>query len=67
MIELSVDEDDVKFVMQHAQRGSDDSGVIARSEMQQAISLWRYLQHERKLLRYIHKTRAVRLPFPELR
>jgi Ca2+-binding EF-hand superfamily protein len=47
---VSVDEDDVKFVMQHAQRGSDDSGIIARSEMQQAISLWRYLQHERKFI-----------------
>jgi Ca2+-binding EF-hand superfamily protein len=43
-------EDDVSFVMQHAQRGSDDTGTIARTEIQHAISLWRYLLHERKFI-----------------
>ena len=45
-----VREDDLLFVMQHAQRGSDDTGTIARSEVKQAISLWRYLQHERAFI-----------------
>ena len=44
----SVDEEDVQFVMQHAQRGMDvDDDTIERGDIQQAISLWRYLQHER--------------------
>lgn len=46
----SVEEGDVLFVMEHAQRGMDDTGTIARSEIKQGISLWRYLQHERAFI-----------------
>ena len=44
-----VDDGDVEFVMVQAHRAGS-RGTVACSELKQAISLWRYLQHERLIL-----------------